>query len=321
LRIRRPVAPQWSDNADEPSSTTPIPASPLRYDAASAQPLSFIRRRSSAMSHAYEQLSVRRESPALWRVTFNNPPINLVNPDTLVELDALVTEIEASNDVKAVVFDSADADFFLAHWDVSPAAQQTRSGNPAPPWLDIALRLSKAPVVSIASIRGRARGIGSEIALACDLRFASRERAVFGQPEVGVGLVPGGGGMERLPPLVGRARALEIVLGAGDFDADTAERYGWINRALPDATLDTFVDELARRIASFDKQALATAKRLVDRNALPNPEHLKESQVAFFGAFALPETQARAKKAFALGIGTRGDFEMRFGERLAELAR
>ncbi|HJW46558.1 MAG TPA: enoyl-CoA hydratase/isomerase family protein [Lysobacter sp.] len=272
------------------------------------------------MSHIYEQLTLRRESPALWRVTFNNPPINLVNPDTLVELDVLVTELEASEEVKVVVFDSADADFFLAHWDVSPTAQKTRSGAPAPPWMETALRLSKTPVVSIASIRGRARGMGSEFALACDLRFASRERAVFGQPEVGVGLVPGGGAMERLPLLVGRPRALEIVLGAGDFDADTAERYGWINRALPDAALDDFVDALARRIASFDKQALAMAKRILNRNALPDPEHLKESQVAFFGAFAWPETQARAKQAFALGIGTRGDFEMRFGERLSELA-
>ena len=133
-------------------------------------------------------------------------------------------------------------------------------GRAHPPWMETALRLSKVPVVSIASIRGRARGMGSEFALACDLRFASLERAVLGQPEVGVGLVPGGGGMERLPLLVGRARALEIVLGAGDFDADTAERYGWINRALPDAAFDRFVDDLARRIASFDKQALTIAE-------------------------------------------------------------
>lgn len=272
------------------------------------------------MAQAYEQLTIRRESPALWRITFGNPPINLVNPDTLVELDALVTEIESAEDLKVVVFDSADADFFLAHWDVSPAAQSTRSGVPTPPWMDIALRLAKAPVISIASIRGRARGMGNEITLALDMRFASIERAVLGQPELAVGLVPGGGGMERLPPLVGRARAIEIVLGAGDFDAITAARYGWINRALPDNELDGFVDALARRIASFDKQAIAAAKRILNRNALPDAEGLKESQVAFFGAFAWPETQARAKKAFGLGINTRGDFEMRFGERLGELA-
>lgn len=267
-----------------------------------------------------EQLSIDRADPAFWRVRFDNPPINLVNPDTLVELDALVTQMETSDDLKVVVFDSADPDFFLAHWDIAPSAQTTRSGGSPPPWLGIAPRLANVPVVSIASIRGRARGMGNEIAMGCDMRFASRERAVFGQPEVGVGLIPGGGGTERLPALIGRARAMEAILGAGDFDAATAERYGWINRALPDAELDDFVDTLARRIASFDKQALALAKGLLNRDALPDGASLKESQAAFFGAFAWPQTQARAKKAFALGVGTRGDFEMRFGERLSELA-
>jgi enoyl-CoA hydratase/carnithine racemase len=216
-----------------------------------------------------------------------------------------------------VVFDSADPDFFLAHWDTSPAG----SGTQAPNWIDISLRLAQAPVVSMALIRGRARGIGSEIALGCDMRFASIERAILGQPEVGVGLVPGGGAMERLPLLVGRARALEIVLGGGDFDAMTAERYGWINRALPDAQLDSFVTGLAQRLASFDKPALAEAKRILNRGALPNADDLNGSKATFYQAFAWPGTQARARKLRELGIGTRSDLEMRFGDHLPMLAQ
>src|SRR6185295_13368478 len=136
----------------------------------------------------------------------------------------------------------------------------------------------------IASIRGRTRGGGAELALAMDMRFASLEKAVFGQPEVGAGVLPGGGALERLPLLTGRARALEIVLGSDDYDAATAERYGWINRALPDAELDAHVDRLARRIASFDREALAETKRLVNRRTLPDPADLRETQDVFLGA-------------------------------------
>jgi enoyl-CoA hydratase/carnithine racemase len=273
------------------------------------------------MAYEYKQLSIHRETPAFWRVTFNHPPINLVDLATLWELQELVSELEASQEVKVVVFDSADPDFFLAHWDVSGAARPAGSGTPAPSWTDISLRLAQAPVVSIALIRGRARGMGSEIALGFDMRFASIERAILGQLEVGVGLVPGGGAMERLPLLVGRARALEIVLGANDFDAMTAERYGWINRALPDAQLDGFVTGLAQRLASFDKPALAEAKRTLNRRALPDAEDLKASQAVFYKAFARPGTQVRVRNLMELGIGTRSDLEMRFGDHLPGLAQ
>jgi enoyl-CoA hydratase/carnithine racemase len=174
-------------------------------------------------------------------------------------------------------------------------------------------------VVTIALIRGRARGMGSEIPLGFDMRFASLERAVFGQPEVGVGLVPGGGAMERLPLLAGRARALEIVLGAADFDAATAERYGWINRALPDADLDGFVADLAQRLASFDKVALGAAKQAVNRRALPEADDLKASQALFYTAFTWPGTAPRVNALKARGIGTRSDLEMRFGDHLLAL--
>ena len=273
------------------------------------------------MAYEYQQLTIDRETSAFWRVTFDHPPINLVNPETLRDLHELVSELEAAQEVKVVVFASADRDFFLAHWDISSTARPAGSETETPSWIDISLRLAQAPVVSIALIRGRARGIGSEIALACDMRFASIERAILGQPEVGVGLVPGGGAMNRLPLLVGRARALEIVLGAGDFDAITAERYGWINRALPDAQLDSFVTSLAQRLASFDKQALAEAKQILNRHTLPDTDDLKASQKTFQRAFAWPGTKARAKKLAELGIGTRSDLEMRFGDHLPRLAQ
>ena len=271
------------------------------------------------MPHEYKQLSVHRETPAFWRVTFDHAPINLVDFDTLDELQELVSELESSQEVKVVVFDSADPDFFLAHWDVSGAARPADTGGPKPSWTNISLRLAHAPFVSIALIRGRARGMGSEISLGFDMRFASIERAIFGQPEVGVGVIPGGGSIERLSALAGRARALEIVLGAGDYDALTAERYGWINRALPDAQLDAFVTGLAQRLASFDKPALAEAKRLLNRHALPDAEELEASLAAFYRAFAWPGTQARAKALRELGIGTRSDLEMRFGDYLPSL--
>ena len=152
-----------------------------------------------------------------------------------------MTDLEADPSVKVVVFQSANPDFFIAHLDVSSAAKRPEVLDL---WRDFVLRLSSAPVVSIAKIRGRTRGIGNEFVLACDMRFASRQNALFGNPEVGVGLIPGGGALEWLPRLVGRSRALEIVLGADDFDADIAERYGWVNRTLDDDDL-----ELVRRCA------------------------------------------------------------------------
>src|SRR5256884_6122363 len=157
--------------------------------------------------------------------------------------------------------------------------------------MDTFVRLSKSPVVSIAKIRGRGRGVGSEFVLACDMRFASRENSVLAQVEVGAGVHPGGGGTERLPLLVGRGRALEIVLGANDFDGDTAERYGYVNRALPDTDLDGFVDVLARRFASFDRRAIAAAKNLINQVPLPSSDQLLEALNSFHTALGWTEAQ------------------------------
>ena len=188
-----------------------------------------------------------------------------------------------------------------------------------PTWIDLTTRLTQAPAVSIASVRGRVRGAGSEFALACDLRFASLEKAVFGQPEVPAGVLPGGGAIERLPLLTGRARALEILLGGNDFDAATAERYGWINRALPDADLDSFVDAFARRVASFDRQAMADTKRLINRRSLPAAEDLVETQTVFLEAIRRPVVRSRGLKARERAQAVGADFELRRGHHLGTL--
>ena len=231
------------------------------------------------------QFNIDRTYPGLWTITFSNPPINMFVPTTIVELGALMTDLEADPSVKVVVFQSANPDFFIAHLDVAKAAERPEVLGL---WRDFVLRLSSTPVVSIAKIRGRTRGIGNEFVLACDMRFASRQSALFGNPEVGVGLVPGGGALEWLPRLVGRSRALEIVLSGDDFDADIAERYGWVNRTLDDDDLDSFVDTLVRRLASFDRETLAAAKAQVNRFGTPTATELQSSNDLFFPLLALP---------------------------------
>jgi len=178
-------------------------------------------------------------------------------------------------------------------------------------------RMSSLPVISIASIRGRARGIGAEFVEGLDIRFGSREKMILGQPEVGSALIPGGGGSVYLPLLVGRARALEIIAISEDYDADTAERYGWINRAIPDAELDDFVDRFARRIASFEKKALIEAKRLVNRSSLlPDDARLAAAGETFLRMQTWPETRSRIAKIVERGFQKPGDFELRLGHHL-----
>src|ERR1700732_5005698 len=219
------------------------------------------------------EIRLARSSPTYWRVTFDHPPLNVFGPESIPQLNEIVTALETDEQVKVVVFDSAIEGFFLTHYDFLAKIEDTTSLPPGPtglqPLPDMLVRLSRAPVVSIASIRGRATGVGSELALACDMRFASREKAILSHFEVGAGVVPGGGPMARLPRLMGRGRALEVLLGADDIPGDLAEQYGYVNRSFPDADLDAFVESLATRIASFDKQAIAETKRLVDVASLP----------------------------------------------------
>jgi enoyl-CoA hydratase/carnithine racemase len=264
------------------------------------------------------QFNADRTYPGRWTITFSNPPINMFVPETIVELGALMKEIETDPSVRVVVFQSANPDFFVAHLDVAKAAERPEVLGL---WRDFVLRLSSTPVVSIAKIRGRSRGIGNEFVLACDMRFASRQNALFGNPEVGVGLIPGGGALEWLPRLVGRSRALEIVLSADDFDADIAERYGWVNRALDDDDLDSFVDTLVRRLGSFDREVLAAAKAQINRFGTPTATELQSSNDMIFPMLTWPSAQARRAKLRNIGYGARSDFELNFGRYLNALGR
>ena len=259
------------------------------------------------------QFNVNRADPGQWTITFSNPPINMFVPATIVELRALMADLEADPSVKVVVFQSANPDFFVAHLDVAKAAERPEMLGL---WRDFVLRLSSSPVVSIAKIRGRTRGIGNEFVLACDMRFAGRQNTLFGNPEIGVGLIPGGGALEWLPRLVGRSRALEIVLSADDFDADIAERYGWVNRTLDDDDLDPFVDTLVRRLASFDRETLAAAKAQINRFGTPTATELQSSNDMIFPMLTWPSARARRAKLRGIGYGLRSDFELNFGRYL-----
>jgi enoyl-CoA hydratase/carnithine racemase len=262
-------------------------------------------------------IRLERRLPTYWRVTFDIPPLNIFGPKEIPQLNEIVTAIETDEQVKVVVFDSVVDGFFLTHYDfLAPLEDSTsippgRTGLQALP--DMLARLSRAPVVSIASIRGRATGVGSELALASDMRFASREKAVLSQWEVGAGLVPGGGPTARLPRLIGRGRALEVLLAADDINGELAELYGYVNRAFPDAELDGFVDALATRIASFDKQAIAETKRLVDVASLPSDAEIGPEWDAFLAALSRPASQTRIKALMERGFHKPGDVENRLG--------
>lgn len=266
------------------------------------------------MTHP-KRLSVDKTVPGHWKVTLDNPPINVIDDRMYDELFDLVEEFEADPLLKIVTFESANPEFFIAHY--SSAEPHSRFGTPR--WIETAERLAASSVLSVAVVRGRVRGGGSEFAMGCDLRFASREKAIFGQPEVGTGLIPGGGALQRLPLLVGRARALEIILGADDYDAETAERYGWINRAIPDAELDAHVANFVRRILSFDKRILGVAKATIGRHGLPSADELKDTQDTFFQTFAWEGFKERVPKLLQGGIGKAGEFELNLGKNVGSL--
>jgi enoyl-CoA hydratase/carnithine racemase len=270
-----------------------------------------------------KQIHLTRRSPNYWRVTIDHPPLNIFGPDTIPQLDEVITAIETDEDVKVVVFDSAVEGFFMTHYDfVAPVGNTTRL-PPGPtglqPLPDMLVRLSRAAVVSIASIRGRATGVGSELALACDMRFASREKAILSHFEVGAGVVPGGGPMARLPRLMGRGRALEVLLGADDIPGDLAERYGYVNRSFPDADLDAFIESLATRIASFDKRALSETKRFVDVASLPPDYEIAPEWDVCLASIMRPAAQERLKKLMDRGFHKTGDVENRLGYHVGQL--
>jgi enoyl-CoA hydratase/carnithine racemase len=267
-----------------------------------------------------KKIRLSRPSPSYWRVTFDHPPLNLVDPEFILEFREIVTALEGDGQVKVVVFDSAVDGFFLNHSDFLAKLEDLTSIPQGPTgleaWPDVFVRLTRAPFVSIALIRGRATGNGSELALACDMSFASREKAVLSQWEVGAGLVAGGGPMARLPRLMGRGRALEVLLGSDDIGGDLAQAYGYVNRALPDAELDTFVDALASRIASFDKWAIANTKRLANAACLPPDVEIAAGWDAFIASINRPAAQGRLKALFERGFHKPGDAEDHLGAYL-----
>jgi enoyl-CoA hydratase/carnithine racemase len=270
-----------------------------------------------------KRVFLTKHSAAYWRVTLNNPPLNIFGPKTIPQLNEVITAIETDKDLKVVVFDSAIEGFFLTHYDFLAKLDETTSLPPGPtglqPLPDMLVRLSRASVVSIASIRGRATGVGSELALACDMRFASREKAILSHFEVGAGVVPGGGPMARLPRLMGRGRALEVLLGADDIPGDLAERYGYVNRSLPDAELDEFVDALATRIASFDRQAISETKRFVDVASLPPDYEIAPEWDVCLASIMRPAAQERIRMLMERGFHQPGDVEDRLGYHVGQL--
>jgi enoyl-CoA hydratase/carnithine racemase len=271
-----------------------------------------------------KQLRITRRSPAYWRVTIDNPPLNVMGPEMVKQFQEVINALEADENVRVVVFDSAVDDFFLNHSDFTGKLEDMTSLPPGrtglPPWPDFLVRLTRLPVASISLIRGRATGNGSEILLSCDMSFASREKTVISQWEVGVGMVAGGGPMARLPQLIGRNRALEVLLSSEDLSADQAEAYGYINRSLPDVELDAFVEALATRIAKFDKWAIAQTKRLVNTSLPPDVE-LDAGWDACIASLGRPAAQNGIKALIAKGFHKPGDVEKRLAYYLEQIPR
>jgi enoyl-CoA hydratase/carnithine racemase len=260
----------------------------------------------------YSTISVRVDRGVAF-ATIDHPPINLFDVALIADMDRFGREAEADAEVRVVVLDSANPDFFIAHADVGLILQLPREPQPAPAELPLFTamvdRFRTMPKVTIAVIEGRARGGGSELALGMDMRFAALGRARLAQPEVALGIIPGGGGTQRLPRLVGRARALEVVLGCDDIDAETAERWGYVNRALPEDELRPFVEKLAHRIASWPPEAVAHAKAAVTA-ADPDPvPGLLEEAGRFNQTLTLEETIQRMERFLEAGGQTR-EFEL-----------
>src|SRR5258705_11200760 len=247
-----------------------------------------------------------------------------MGPEMVKEFQEVINALEAEEHVRVVVFDSVVDDYFLNHSDFTAKLEDLTSLPPGPTglpqWPDFLVGLTRAPVVSIALIRGRATGNGSEITLACDMSFASREKTIISQWEVGVGMVAGGGPMARLPQLIGRNRALEVLLSSEDIRGEQAEAYGYVNRALPDADLDAFVEALATRISGFDKWTIANTKRLVNTSLPPDVE-LAAGWDACMASISRPAAQERIKALMANGFHKPGDVENRLGYYEGQLAR
>jgi enoyl-CoA hydratase/carnithine racemase len=269
----------------------------------------------------FDTLKVSKDGAVLF-VEIAAPPMNLLGPELVRDLVSLILRAEADEAVKVLVFKSADADYFISHVDLTKIKEYREEAAKLTGEASIALlfrHLSASRLVTIAQIEGRVRAAGSEFVLACDMRFAARELAIFSQPEPAFGQVPGGGGAQHLVRLMGRARALEVMLSAEDYNADLAERYGWINRALPANALGGFVKSLAHRIANFPTVGLVTVKDRVNAIALAPVEDFRRDSDLFAEAARNPEVQSRLRAALKRGLQTR-DAEMDLARLLGDLA-
>jgi enoyl-CoA hydratase/carnithine racemase len=276
------------------------------------------------MTQTYRTLRLVWSDEGVLGVVIDAPPMNLIGPELVRDLVTMLGELESDEDVRVMVLESADPEYFVPHVDLTKVAEYTaeaaKAGGPDDASLGMLWhKLSELPVVTIAKLRGRARGAGSELALACDMRFAARENAVLGQPEIGFGAAPGAGGVQHLGRLLGRGRAMEVILGGADFDADEAERYGWVNRALPDAELDAFVARLARRIASFPADAVRSTKQVLNELTLPAADAIRTDAQRFQQLVGSDTVKARAATLFAQGLQTRGSLELDLGDRIESL--
>ncbi|MGW1916935.1 enoyl-CoA hydratase/isomerase family protein [Streptomyces sp. NPDC002076] len=275
------------------------------------------------MSWNYDTIRTELRNGVLW-ATIDNPPINLIDERFVADLIALLDDTDTDGSARVVVFRSVDPDFFIPHVDITRIAEYTAtaatSGGPD----DISLgalyrRLSEARPVTIAVLEGRARGAGGEFLYACDMRFASLERAVIGQPEVGIGAFPGAGAVQQLVRLAGRGQAMQVILGSQDLDAREAERIGVVNKALPDEELIAHVEHLAERIAGFPEAAVRLAKRRINAAGLPPKEDV-QVDAGFFQILARdPSSTARLGTLMQRGMQERSRTELDFGAAVGEL--
>jgi enoyl-CoA hydratase/carnithine racemase len=268
----------------------------------------------------FETLSLHREEAVLF-ADIAAPPMNLLGTELVRDLVSLIQHAEADDDVRVLVFRSADPDYFISHVDVTRISEYRQEAAKLTGEASIGMLfryLSASRLVTIAQIEGRVRGAGSEFVLACDMRFAARESAIFGQPEAGMGLIPGAGGIQHLVRLMGRARALEVMLSADDYDAEMAERYGWINRALPASALGEFVRALAHRLAGFPAAGLIALKDRVNAIGLAPADDFRRDSDLFLDCARTPDAQSRTRAAMARGLQTR-DAEMALGVMVGEL--
>ncbi|MFE0920480.1 enoyl-CoA hydratase/isomerase family protein [Streptomyces nigra] len=278
------------------------------------------------MAFDYASLRTRVENNVLY-ATLDDGPLNLLGVDLVRDLVSLVDALNREPaGVGAVVIDSASPEYFSAHVDLTAVPRYTveagKAGGPGDASLGMFLhKLAQVPVITVAKVRGRARGGGNELALACDMIFAARENAVFGQFECGTGALPGAGGLQHLTRRLGQHRAIEVITSADDFDADLAERYGWINRALPDAELDDFVERLAERIAGFPPEGIKAAKRAVNGLTLAGPAHVRSDAILFQSLINLPETRERLSYLAGRGLQELGELETHLGRFLTEFRR